>query len=196
MDTELEEQLRPLGKNRQVNVSTLEFIKDDPKEFRKVFKVKQAEIIETIRINNLCYEIDLKLCENDSDKKITELFWQEEDNNLKNDLKKWENLIHICTLFLSKNVGGLAEWTKKLEKVKLINIDRLIEILGIERTGKFIHCPLGHSDNSPSCYVNTGKNYCYSFCCNKSLDTIELYKVVKQCTFKESVHDLYNLFYI
>ena len=126
-----------------------------------------------------------------------------EENRRKEQLNRYEKRLKE----LMRTVGNVEEkerLVKNIEEIKMLSItetdilrakdypiERLVEINGFN---KFI-CPF-HNDKNPSMHYYKETNSCYCFSCNTHADAIDIYRKIKNCSFKKAVLDLTKFTYM
>lgn len=75
-----------------------------------------------------------------------------------------------------------VEFSNDLERARAHPIPKLIKI---SRSG-FAKC-VHHREKSASMKYYPGDNHCYSFCCNKKSDAIDIYQALNNCDLKTAI---------
>lgn len=147
---------------------------------------------EKNKLENLKAELNLKYEHYEWLTKQDAPYWfksltAERIEELKKEITKREKKVNFLKGGKKKTEQNDTITPQDIERAKAVPLDTFLEV---NRSG-FAHCPLGHTDKTPSfkIYKNQNRWHCFG-ACGEGGDTVDLYMKLNDCDFITAVKKL------
>lgn len=168
----------------------IEFIKTDPKTFKKMFVQKEVElqkILDGIKKDYMKWK-QASRYDYPYDKEFSQILYEGMIKEAQKDVEKFQKLQKVCNdLIFQPKINNINSFLVVAKEKKTEDV---VNYFNIERRNKNIICPF-HNDSKPSMYMYDKDFHC--FACGWHGDCIEFVKQYSNITFIEAVKITANI---